>query len=27
VLSVGSWYAFHEGLGIALSPGVLDGVL
>jgi putative tricarboxylic transport membrane protein len=27
VLAVGSWYAFHEGLGIALSPGLLDGVL
>ena len=27
VLSVGSWYAFHVGLGIALSPGLLDGIL
>ena len=27
VLSVGSWYAFYVGLGIPLSPGILDGVL
>lgn len=27
VLSVGSWYAFHVGLGIPLTPGVLDGIL
>lgn len=27
VLSVASWYAFYSGLGIPLSPGVLDGVL
>ena len=27
VLSVGSWYAFYVGLGIPLTPGVLDGVL
>ncbi|MFS3130834.1 tripartite tricarboxylate transporter TctB family protein [Nocardioides sp. Bht2] len=27
VLSVGSWYAFYSGLGIALSPGILDGIL
>ncbi len=26
-LSVGSWYAFYSGLGIALSPGILDGIL
>ena len=26
-LSVGSWYAFYVGLGIPLTPGVLDGVL
>jgi putative tricarboxylic transport membrane protein len=27
VLSVASWSAFYVGLGIPLSPGVLDGVL
>lgn len=27
VLAVGSWYAFYSGLGIALSPGILDGIL
>ena len=27
VLAVGSWYAFVVGLGIPLTPGVLDGVL
>ena len=27
VLSVTSWYAFFVGLGIPLTPGVLDGVL
>ena len=27
VLSVGSWYAFYVGLGIPLTPGILDGVL
>lgn len=27
VLSVGSWYAFYVGLGIPLTPGVLDGIL
>lgn len=27
VLSVGSWYAFHEGLGVILPAGILDGVL
>jgi putative tricarboxylic transport membrane protein len=26
-MSVVSWYAFHVGLGIPLSPGILDGVL
>jgi putative tricarboxylic transport membrane protein len=24
---VGSWYGFHEGLGIPLTPGILDGIL
>jgi putative tricarboxylic transport membrane protein len=27
VLAVGSWYGFHVGLGIPLTPGVLDGIL
>lgn len=27
VLSVGSWYGFYVGLGIPLSPGLLDGIL
>lgn len=27
VLSVSSWYFFHEGLGVILPPGILDGVL
>ena len=27
VLSVASWYAFYSGLGIPLSPGILDGIL
>ena len=27
ILSVTSWYAFFVGLGIPLTPGVLDGVL
>lgn len=27
VLGVGSWYAFYSGLGIPLSPGLLDGIL
>jgi putative tricarboxylic transport membrane protein len=27
VLSVGSWYGFYVGLGIPLTPGILDGVL
>ncbi len=27
VLAVGSWYAFHVGLGIPLAPGILDGIL
>jgi putative tricarboxylic transport membrane protein len=27
VLSVASWYAFYVGLGIPLSPGILDGIL
>lgn len=26
-LSVGTWYAFHVGLDIPLSAGILDGVL
>jgi putative tricarboxylic transport membrane protein len=26
-LSVGTWYLFAEGLGIALPPGILKGVL
>ena len=26
-LAVASWYAFYVGLGIPLTPGVLDGVL
>ena len=27
VLAVGSWYFFYVGLGIQLTPGILDGVL
>lgn len=27
VLSVSSWYFFHEGLGVILPAGILDGVL
>jgi putative tricarboxylic transport membrane protein len=27
MMSVGSWYGFYVGLGIALSPGLLDGIL
>ena len=27
VLGVASWYAFYSGLGIELSPGILDGIL
>lgn len=27
VLSVASWYAFYVGLGIPLTPGILDGIL
>jgi putative tricarboxylic transport membrane protein len=27
VLSVSSWYFFYSGLGIALTPGILDGIL
>ncbi|MEN5073308.1 tripartite tricarboxylate transporter TctB family protein [Isoptericola cucumis] len=27
VLAVGSWYGFVVGLGIPLTPGVLDGIL
>lgn len=27
VLSVGSWYGFWVGLGIPLTPGILDGIL
>ena len=27
VISVGSWYAFYVGLGIPLTPGILDGIL
>lgn len=27
VMSVGSWYGFYVGLGIPLSPGILDGIL
>jgi putative tricarboxylic transport membrane protein len=27
VMSVSSWYFFHEGLGVILPAGILDGVL
>jgi putative tricarboxylic transport membrane protein len=27
ILSVGSWYFFYVGLGVPLTPGILDGVL
>ncbi|UUZ61726.1 tripartite tricarboxylate transporter TctB family protein [Nocardioides sp. B-3] len=27
VLAVGSWYFFYVGLGVPLSPGILDGIL
>jgi len=27
VLSVASWYFFYVGLGVPLTPGILDGVL
>jgi putative tricarboxylic transport membrane protein len=27
LLSVTSWYGFYVGLGIPLSPGILDGIL
>lgn len=27
VLSVSSWYFFYVGLGIPLTPGILDGIL
>lgn len=27
VLSVGTWYGFYSGLGLAIPAGVLDGVL
>ncbi|WP_107765053.1 tripartite tricarboxylate transporter TctB family protein [Nocardioides terrigena] len=27
ILSVASWYFFYSGLGVPLSPGLLDGVL
>lgn len=27
VLGVVSWYGFYSGLGIALTPGILDGIL
>ena len=27
VISVGSWYFFYVGLGVPLTPGLLDGIL
>jgi putative tricarboxylic transport membrane protein len=27
VLSVSSWYFFYAGLGVPLTPGILDGIL
>lgn len=27
VLSVGTWYGFYSGLGLAIPAGILDGVL
>lgn len=27
VLAVASWYFFYSGLGVPLSPGILDGIL
>lgn len=27
VLSVASWYFFYSGLGVQLTPGILDGIL
>jgi len=27
VLSMASWYFFYSGLGVPLSPGILDGIL
>jgi putative tricarboxylic transport membrane protein len=27
VLAIGSWYFFYVGLGVPLSPGILDGIL
>ena len=27
VMSVSSWYFFYVGLGVPLSPGILDGIL
>lgn len=27
VMSVGSWYGFYVGLGIPLTPGILEGIL
>ena len=27
VLAVGSWYFFYVGLGVPLTPGILDGIL
>lgn len=27
VMAVASWYFFYSGLGVPLSPGVLDGIL
>ena len=27
VLSVASWYFFYVGLGVPLTPGILDGIL
>jgi putative tricarboxylic transport membrane protein len=27
VLSVASWYFFYSGLGVPLTPGILDGIL
>ena len=27
VMSVASWYFFYSGLGVPLSPGILDGIL
>ena len=27
VMAVASWYFFYVGLGVPLSPGILDGIL